>query len=225
MTVQPVDRAAPDTGEVLRRGRDVGLGALGLARHGAARLLARMPSTRADAAANPASLVPGAIVGMVIAGGRAAMIVADEVVTRSSAVARVVTRPQIVKSSLRPAEDMLWHFNEVARREQERNEAEAAAMIPVIIQQITENVIAQLDLVRIVEQVPVDEIVAHLDIEAIVARVDLGGVIRESTAGLTAEAIEAVRDQGMAIDSFAAAVVDRLLLRKRPRRLELDGSA
>jgi hypothetical protein len=225
MTVQPVERAAPDTGEVLRRGRDVGLGALGLARHGAARIFARVPASRTEAEANPVSMVPGAIVGMAIATERVARIVAEEVVARTSAVARVVTRPPVVRSSLRPAEDLLWHFNEIARREQERNEAEAAALIPIIIQQVTENVIAQLDLVSIVQQVPVDDIVAGLDIEAIVARVDLGGVIRESTAGLTAEAIEAVRDQSMAIDSFASAVVDRLLFRKRPRRLELGGNS
>ena len=71
------------------------------------------------------------------------------------------------------------------RREQLRNQAQASALIPVIVQQVTENVIAQLDFVRIVEQIPVDDIAAAIDVEAIVQRIDLGGVIRESTASLT----------------------------------------
>jgi hypothetical protein len=225
MTVQPVDRATPDTGEVLRRGRDVGLGALGLARHGAARILARVPASKPEPATSTAALVPGALVGLAIATERVAKIVADEVIARGSAVARVAGRPRIVQWSVRPLEDVLWRFNEIARREQERNEAEAATLIPLLIQQVTENVVAQLDLVSVVQQVPVDEIVAHLDIEGIVARVDLGGVIRESTAGLTAEAIDAMRDQGMALDTLAASIVDRIFFRKKPRRLGVDGSA
>ena len=72
---------------------------------------------------------------------------------------------------------------------------------------------------------PVDEIVASLDIEAIVARVDLVGVIRESTASVTSEATDALREQGMALDVFTARIVDRLLLRKHPRRLDVGSPA
>ena len=74
--------------------------------------------------------------------------------SRGAGVARVVTRPRIVQWSLRPVEDTLWRLNEVARREQERNQAEAAAFMPVLIQQVTENVIAQIDFVRVVQQDP-----------------------------------------------------------------------
>ena len=70
----------------------------------------------------------------------------------------------------------------------------------MIVQQVTENVIAQIDFVRVVEQIPIDDIVGTIDIEAIVQRIDLGGVIRESTMGLTTEAVDAVRAQGMTLD-------------------------
>ena len=91
----------------------------------------------------------------------------------------------------------LWRFNEIARREQTRNQAQASALIPVIVQQVTENVIAQIDFVRVVQQIPVDEIAGAIDIEAIVQRIDLGGVIRESTMSLTMETVDAVRTQGI----------------------------
>jgi hypothetical protein len=152
-------------------------------------------------------------------------VVVDEMLTRGIGVVRVVTRPRLVRWSLQPVEDVLWRFNEIARREQDRNRAEAAALIPLVIQQVTENVVAQIDFVRVVEQVPVDDIVAHLDIEAIIARIDLVGVIRESTASVTSEATDAMREQGMALDQLTARVVDRLLFRKRPRRLDVEASS
>ena len=105
-------------------------------------------------------------------------------------------KPAIVQRALRPLEDRLWHWNEVARREQTRNQAQASALIPVIVQQVTENVIAQLDFVRIVEQIPIDDIAGAIDVEAIVQRIDLGGVIRESTMGLTMETVDAMRSRG-----------------------------
>ncbi|MFN8028512.1 MAG: hypothetical protein U0W40_19775, partial [Acidimicrobiia bacterium] len=122
-------------------------------------------------------------------------------------------------------EDRMWHLNEVARREQQANQQQASALIPVIVNQVTENVLAQLDFVRIVEQVPLDDIVSAIDIEEIVARVDLGGVIRESTASLTMETVDALRTQGIALDAFASRLVDRLLLRKQPREVTIDREA
>ena len=224
---QAVDPAAPGTAEVLRRGTAIGFGALGLAGRAAGGFLARVPTARrgspTDPAAQPVALLPGAVAGMAIVTERMVQIAVDEIATRGAAVARVATRPRVVRWSLRPVEDVLWRFNEIARREQERNQAEAAAVIPLVIQQVTENVVAQIDFVSLVQQVPVDEIVANLDIEAIIARIDLIGVIRESTAGVTSEATDALREQAMALDTLTARVVDRLLLfRKRPRQLDIS---
>ncbi len=70
---------------------------------------------------------------------------------------------------------------------------------------------------RIVEQIPIDEIAGAIDVEAIVQRIDLGGVIRESTASLTMEGVDAVRSQSVAVDEWTSRVVDRVLFRKRPR--------
>ena len=82
-----------------------------------------------------------------------------------------------------------------------------------------------------------DEIVDNIDIEAILSKidigtlvssvvkeVDLGGIIRESTEGVTAEAVDAVRSQTVKTDVFVSRIVDRVLLRKTPRDLELGPS-
>jgi NAD(P)-dependent dehydrogenase (short-subunit alcohol dehydrogenase family) len=170
-----------------------------------------------DAEPGIVGLLPGAVLGMALEAEKRAAAVVDTVASRSSGVVRAATAPPAVQRVLRPLEDRLWRWNEVARREQNRNQAQAAALIPVIVQQVTENVIAQLDFVRIVEQIPIDDIAGAIDIEAIVQRIDLGGVIRESTASLTMEGVDAVRSQSVAVDEWSARVVDKLLFRKRPR--------
>ena len=128
---------------------------------------------------------------------RAAAVV-DTVATHSSGVVRA-RRPSPRSCSARCGRSRIGSgsWNEVARREQTRNQAQASALIPVIVQQVTENVIAQLDFVRIVEQIPIDDIAGAIDVEAIVQRIDLGGVIRESTMGLTMETVDAVRSEAI----------------------------
>jgi hypothetical protein len=216
----PVPAPPPGVTDVLRRGAHLGLGALGLAGRAAGTLFARVPEP-GPAAPEPepgiAALVPGALLGMAIEAEKRAATVVDTVAAHSGGVVRAATRPAIVQRALRPLEDRLWRMNEVARREQRRNQAQAAALIPVIVQQVTENVIAQLDFVRIVERIPVDDIAGAIDIDGIVERIDLGGIIRESTASLTMETVDAVRSQGVALDEWTSRVVDRILLRKQPR--------
>ena len=220
----PVPAAPPAVGDVVRHGVNVGFGALGLARRAVGLALARTASASTPAPPSPpttADLVPGAIVGLGILVERRVRALGEAVVHGASGVARAAGGPRVVQRAMRPLEDRLWSWNEVARREQARNRAEAAAVMPVLVQQVAENVIAQLDFERIVRQIPVEDIVAQVDVEAVVARIDLGGVIRESTATVGAEAIDALRDQGMALDAFSARVVDRVLFRKRPRQIEL----
>jgi hypothetical protein len=221
----PVPAPPPGATDVLRRGARLGLGAIGLAGRAAGAIFARVPDPAGATDTEPgiASLLPGAVLGLAIEAEKRAAAAVDTVAARSSGVVEAATRPAIVQRALRPLEDRLWHWNEVARRAQTRNQAQAAALIPVIVQQVTENVIAQLDLVRIVEQVPVDDIVASVDIEGIVRRVDLGGIIREATAGVTMETLDAVRTQGITIDEWTARVVDRILLRKQPRDTAFTG--
>ena len=182
-------------------------------------MLAQVPDSGGEPAAQPGalSLLPGAVVGLAIEVERRTAAVVVAVSERTAVLADQVPVPGVVQRALRPMEDAMWRLNEVARREQQANQQQAAALIPVIVNQVTENVLAQLDFVRIVQQVPLDDIVSAIDIEEIVARVDLGGVIRESTAGLTAEAVDALRSQGIALDDFASRLVDRVLFRGRER--------
>jgi hypothetical protein len=221
----PVPAPPPGVTDVLRRSAQLGLGAIGLAGRAAGSVFARVPDPTSDGVEPEpgiAGLLPGAVLGMAIEAEKRASAVIDTVAAHSTGVVRAASKPAIVQRALRPLEDRLWHLNEVARREQNRNQAQASALIPVIVQQVTENVIAQLDFVRIVEQIPIDDIAASVDIEGIVQRIDLGGIIRESTASLTMETVDAVRSQGINVDEWTSRVVDRVLFRKQPRDTAID---
>jgi hypothetical protein len=219
---QPVPAAPPGFSDVVRHGTQVGFGALGLARRAMGTMLSRVqPPSRPPTPPSTIDLVPGALAGVVLVVERRVRASLAVAASSGADVARAASRPVLVQRALRPVEDWIWSMNEIARREQTRNRAEAAALIPMIVQQVTENVLAQLDLVRIVEQVPIEDIVEHVDLEAIVQRIDLGGVIRESTAGVGAEAVDALRSQGVALDTFSAKMVDKILFRRKPRQLEV----
>jgi hypothetical protein len=222
--VVAVPAGPPAVADVVRHGFNVGLGAIGLARHALGATLARTTTPSVVTPPTPPTavdLLPGALVGLGILIERRVRSVGSAAAQGVSGVARSVGAPDVVQRALRPVEDALWHWNEVARREQARNRAEASALVPALVQQTAENVVSQLDFERLVRRIPVADIVAQVDVEAVVARIDLAGVIRESTVSVGSEAVDALREQGMALDAWGARMVDRVLFRRRPRQLEL----
>ena len=101
--------------------------------------------------------------------------------------------------------------------EQTREAAEA------VLNQVVVGVVDMIDMGGLIDHVPIDQIVARVDVPAIINEVDLGDIVRESTTGLVGETIDAVRVQVMGLDLFAARIVDKILRRKEPRPLLLDG--
>jgi hypothetical protein len=122
----------------------------------------------------------------------------------------------------------------------------------VIIERIdlTDIVLDQVDLNRIVtraldgldltelvlDRVDIDAIVAAADIEAVIDRVpiiplanfvideiDLPQIIRDSTGGIATDAMSAVRVQGMGADQLVGRLADRMLLRRRQRKVDAPG--
>lgn len=91
----------------------------------------------------------------------------------------------------------------------------------------------RLDLNRLAEGIDVDEIAARMDLDAIVGRldlvalatwvidgIDLPEIIRESTGSVASETIRGVRMQSVEADLVVGRAIDRLLLRRRGRRVE-----
>jgi hypothetical protein len=106
----------------------------------------------------------------------------------------------------------------------------------VDLRRVVESALAELDLTQIVlDQVDVNRIVDAADINAVVDRVpmvqiadyvieeiDLPQIIRESTGGIAMDAFTSTRFSAIRTDDVLSRIVDTLLLRRRPRDLEVD---
>jgi hypothetical protein len=157
---------------------------------------------------------------------------AEAVASMGSSAARGVARLPGVDDRVRRFESWLLRWDAHARVQQRRNRAEADAVIRRVLEVVTDFVLEHVDLAHVVEQIPMDEIVDridigavmdHLDLGAIVDKamkdIDIGGLIRESTEGVTAEAVDVVRSQTVKTDLFMSRIVDRVLFRKTQRDL------
>jgi hypothetical protein len=82
-------------------------------------------------------------------------------------------------------------------------------------------VVDRVDVTAILMKVDMDELVSRLDVGALaretLAEVDMSELIRESTASIGSETLDAMRDQAERADGFVARVVDRALRRDAPR--------
>jgi hypothetical protein len=232
----PVPRPGLPAGGVLAsvgRTTRIGLGIAGIAVQGARVVVAGRP--RPDRGApRGVALWAGAALGIAMEIERRTLHAAERVVSAGSAAARGASQLPGVRAPAGRFDAWLVRWNNEARLQQRRNRADAEALIHRAVRQVTDAVLAQIDFAHIVEQIPMDEIVDHIDVEAILSKidvgtlvssvvkdVDLGGIIRDSTEGVTAEAVDAVRSQTVKTDLFVSRVVDRVLLRKTPRDLEL----
>jgi hypothetical protein len=107
----------------------------------------------------------------------------------------------------------------------------------VDLDRIVNSALDGLDLTKLViERVDINAIVAEADIEAVIDRVpiiplanyvideiDLPQIIRSSTGGIASDAMNAVRIQGVGADQFVAGLADRVLLRRRTRKVQAPG--
>jgi hypothetical protein len=84
----------------------------------------------------------------------------------------------------------------------------------------------RVDVDALLARVDVDELVGRLDVGALTREameaVDIGEVIRESTATLGSDAVEAARVQAMRADDLVSRIADRVLRRSAPRDTALE---
>jgi len=119
-----------------------------------------------------------------------------------------------------------------AQRREATSREEAAAAFQALVRQVVDLVIDQIDIEALIDRIPIDRVIdrvdvdaiaTRIDIEEIIARVDVGAIARDSTTGLAGETVDAVRVHVMGLDLLAARVADRILRRRAPRDLVLEG--
>jgi len=161
-------------------------------------------------------LIPGALLGAGFEAERRLLNVSAAVEVRVIRASSVVSRrmPGAPRSAM---ERSLVRWNERGRAEQARNELLMSEFVRRLAPELAEAMIARL---------PLEEIVSRVDMPAVTRRllesIDLAGIVRESTATVGSDVVDAGRTQAMGADSFVDRVVDRMLFRREPRSLDVD---
>ena len=88
-------------------------------------------------------------------------------------------------------------------------------------------VTARLDLNAIAAKIDVEALIERLDLagiaQTVIDEIDLPEVIRRSTGSVASETVRGVRMQSVEADRSIEGLVDRVLRRRHPRRLEAAG--
>jgi len=162
-------------------------------------------------------LLPGALLGAGFEAER-------RILNASAAVETRMTRASVALSRRVPGaprsavERSLVRWSERGRVEQARNELLMGEFVRRLAPELAEAIVVRL---------PLEEIVSRVDMATLTRRllesIDLAGIMRESTATVGNEVVDAGRTQAMGVDSFVERVVDKMLFRRDPRNLEVDG--
>lgn len=92
---------------------------------------------------------------------------------------------------------------------------------------LTDVVISRVDLDAVVAAVDMDQVIDRVPViplaNYVIEEIDLPQIIRSSTGGIATDAMTAVRVQGVGADELLARVADRVLLRRRKRKLDAPG--
>jgi hypothetical protein len=107
----------------------------------------------------------------------------------------------------------------------------------VDLNRIVNSALDSLDLTQLViDRVDIDAIVAEADIDAVIDRVpiiplasyvideiDLPQIIRDSTSGIAGDAVNTVRRQGIGADRLVSRIGDKVVFRRRARKVDAPG--
>jgi hypothetical protein len=155
------------------------------------------------------------------------------VATMTSLIEQTVT--SAVETSIGAALDRLVPV--IADAVLERIDLNRIVLDQVDLNLIVNRALDTLDLTQLViDRVDVNAIVAEADIEAVIDRVpiiplanyiideiDLPAIIRSSTGGIAGDAMMTVRVQSAGADQLVSRVADRVVFRRRKRKVDAPG--
>lgn len=211
----PVERPLPFTNAIASVTR-LGLGAVGMAVSTVSDALGGRQRAAPPAGEGLLRLLPGALLGAGFEAERRMLDASAAVELRVIRISSLVSRrvPGAQRSAM---ERSLLRWSERGHAEQARNELLMSEFVRRLAPELAEAMIVRL---------PIEEIVSRVDLPTLTRRmlesVDLAGIVRESTATVGGDLVDAGREQALGADSLVERLVDRMLFRKEPRHVELD---
>jgi hypothetical protein len=171
----------------------------------------------------------------------AAGLIATEVADATVRVARAVLPPAVAQRPLDTIGEQVDRRRNAARAREAGSVEDAGEAMQAVIRRVVELVLDQIDMEALIDRIPIDHVIDKVDVDAIAAKididaiidrvsvedivagVDMGAIVRDSTTGLAGETVDAIRVQLMGVDLFVSRITDRILRRKQPRALAVDG--
>jgi hypothetical protein len=141
-------------------------------------------------------------------------LVAGELASASTRLARNVLPPAVAEKPLETVGERVDRRVESAREREEVSRDDALDAAQAVLNQTIGAILDMVDWDMLIQKIPAERLVANID---------LGGIVRESTTSLAGETVDAVRVGMMGVDLWVARVVDKVLRRKQPRDLVVEG--
>lgn len=207
-------------------------------------------SATSGSVASIARLLPGACFGAARATQQVTFRVVGAGVRSSAAVANVVLSAPPMR---RPVAFVEAQVQGLASYGDEQRRADAVhaqsiaeraeGALAVVMQRVVdllpiEAILARVDVNAIVGSIDLNAILDRVDMDALITRMDLpslinnvlseielGDLIQESTTSIATDARDVMRMEAHGADDLLARVVDRILLRRRPRDLAVPNFA
>jgi hypothetical protein len=146
---------------------------------------------------------------------------ASEITGRSVKLARVVLPAGIADGPLGAIERQVGRRQNEARRSEQQGLDDMTKAAQSVLNRVVVGVVDMLDMEQLIDHVPINRVVARIDLPEVIDEIDLSGIVREGTKGLGGETLDSARTGLMAMDQWSALLVDKVLRRKEPRKLDV----
>jgi hypothetical protein len=232
--------ASPELAELLERGFEAAIGVASLAAAALAEVIAgtirRQPEPPADLSERGTPpllpMLAGAGLGIALETGRLGVRAASALARGVTPWASFAASPQFVRSRLERlrerARELDGRWREEQRAGEEAGEAFLRAIVPQVVDatldqlDLTELVLARVDLGRVVDAVDLDRVVDRIDLDAIAARIDVERVIARVDLDRIVDRVDVAR----ILDRIdLQAIVDRIDVDAVAAKLDLDAVA
>jgi hypothetical protein len=229
--------ASPELAELLERGFEISLGIASLAAAALTEAIAGTIRRQPEPPHDPSErgtppllpMIAGAGMGLAIETGRLGVRAAGAVGRSLTPWVSFATSPRFVRSRLERSRERAVEFDGRWREEQRVDEEAGDTFLRAVVPQVvdaaldqldlTEIVLARVDLGRVVDAVDVDRLLDRLDLNAIASRLDLDRLVE----GVDLNRVVARVDINGIVDRIdLQAIVDRVDVNAVAAKLDLD---
>jgi hypothetical protein len=153
-------------------------------------------------------LVPGAVLGLLALGQRAAARGVSATAAMAAPLARVVARQALVRDALARLRSQVAGWNQFGSEEMRRWQQAATRLMDQVVPVVARSILERIDLNEVVDQVDLDAVTARIDLNALAKQIDVDQVVERVDLVAIAQRVL----DGLDLPAIARGVIDELEL-------------